>query len=77
MRYADDAVIHCNSKSEAETVLEAIKERLSEVTLRVNETKTRISYWKDYRRKENHDVVKFEFLGFSYQPRARKSQRWK
>lgn len=75
VRYADDAVIHCNSKSEAEAVLEAIKERLSEVKLRVNETKTRIAYCKDYRRKENHDVVKFEFLGFSYQPRARKSQR--
>src|SRR5690554_3665637 len=75
VRYADDAVIHCNSKPEAEAVLEAIKERLSEVKLRVNETKTRIAYCKDYRRRENHEVVKFEFLGFSYQPRARKSQR--
>lgn len=75
VRYADDAVIHCNSKCEAETVLKAIIERLSEVKLRVNETKTRIAYCKDYRRKGKHDVVKFDFLGFSYQPRARKSQR--
>ncbi len=71
VRYADDIVIHCNSKEEAEMVLEAVKERLTEVKLQVNASKTRIAYCKDYKRKENHETVKFEFLGFSYQPRAR------
>jgi RNA-directed DNA polymerase len=71
VRYADDIVIHCNSKEEAETVLEAVKQRLTEVKLQVNESKTRIAYCKDYKRKEKHETVKFEFLGFSYQPRAR------
>lgn len=71
VRYADDIVIHCNSKEEAEMVLVAVKQRLSEVKLQVNESKTRIAYCKDYKRKENHETVKFEFLGFSYQPRAR------
>lgn len=71
VRYADDIIIHCNSKEEAEVVLEAVKQRLSEVKLQVNESKTRIAYCKDYKRKENHEVVQFEFLGFSYQPRAR------
>lgn len=71
VRYADDIVIHCNSKEEAEMVLQAVKQRLTEVKLQVNESKTRIAYCKDYKRKEKHETVKFEFLGFSYQPRAR------
>jgi len=71
VRYADDIVIHCNSKEEAEKVLEAVKQRLIHVKLRVNSSKTRIAYCKDYKRKENHETVKFEFLGFSYQPGAR------
>jgi RNA-directed DNA polymerase len=75
VRYADDAVIHCRSKPEAEEVKEALIKRLSEVKLGVNETKTHIAYCKDYRRRESHETVKFEFLGFSYQPRARKSKR--
>jgi len=75
VRYADDIVIHCNSKAESEEVLESVRERLAEVKLQIKEEKTRIAYCKDYRRKEDHEVVKFEFLGYSYQPRARKSRR--
>lgn len=75
VRYADDVVVHCRSKVEAEKVLEGIKRRLAEVKLGIKEEKTRIAYCRDYRRKGRHDVVKFEFLGFSYQPRARKSKR--
>jgi RNA-directed DNA polymerase len=70
VRYADDIVIHCRSKEEAEAVLVAVKARLEEVKLRVNENKTHISYCKDYRRKEKHGDVRFEFLGFSYEPRT-------
>ena len=75
VRYADDVVIHCNSKRQAEEVLAAVKVRLSEVKLQIKEEKTRIAYCKDYRRKATHEVVKFEFLGFSYQPRSRQSKR--
>ncbi|KKO21102.1 MAG: hypothetical protein L3J18_15930 [Candidatus Brocadia sp.] len=73
VRYADDVVVHCTSKAEAERVLETIKERLAEVKLKIKEEKIRIAYCSDYRRKGSHEVVKFEFLGFSYQPGARKS----
>lgn len=69
VRYADDMVIHCSSKEEAEQILKAVKERIGQVRLRLNETKTHIVYCKDYRRKEQHKEVQFEFLGFSYQPR--------
>ncbi|ERM80152.1 hypothetical protein P872_14400 [Rhodonellum psychrophilum GCM71 = DSM 17998] len=75
VRYADDVVIHCSTHQQAEQVKEALINRLAEVKLRVNESKTHIAYCKDYRRKGNHETVKFEFLGFSYQPRARKSKR--
>jgi len=74
VRYADDVVIHCKSKQEAEKVLSSVRNRLIEVKLRLKEEKTRIAYCKDYRRTEKFDVVKFEFLGFSYQPRKRISQ---
>lgn len=75
VRYADDVVIHCSTHQQAEQVREALINRLAEVKLRVNESKTHIAYCKDYRRKESYEKVKFEFLGFSYQPRARKSKR--
>jgi len=75
VRYADDVVIHCSTHQQAEQVKEALINRLAEVKLRVNESKTHIAYCKDYRRKGSYDKVKFEFLGFSYQPRARKSKR--
>ena len=73
VRYADDIVIHCKSKAQAEEVLSTVRKRLAEVKLKVKEEKTRIAYCKDYRRKEKHEHVQFEFLGFSYQPRARLS----
>jgi RNA-directed DNA polymerase len=73
VRYADDIVVHCNSQSEAETVLEAIRGRLKEVGLQIKEEKTKIAYCKDYKRKGEFENVKFDFLGFSYQPRVRKS----
>lgn len=74
VRYADDIIMHCNSKEEAEEVLRAVKERLAEVKLQIKEEKTAIIYCKDYRRKEKQEKVKFDFLGFSYQPRGRKSK---
>jgi RNA-directed DNA polymerase len=75
VRYADDVVIHCNSKEEAEQVLERVRERLQEVKLSIKESKTRIAYCKDYRRRQDHDTVKFDFLGFSFQPLPMPSKR--
>jgi len=74
VRYADDVIVHCESREEAEKVLTGIGERLQEVGLKVNTDKTRIVYCKDYHRKENHEHVQFEFLGFSFQPRAVQSK---
>lgn len=74
VRYADDIVIHCATENEAQDLLTALKGRLTEVKLRVNEAKTKIVYCKDYRRKALHEKTQFGFLGFSFQPRSARSQ---
>jgi group II intron reverse transcriptase/maturase len=75
VRYADDMVIHCKTKEQADAVLAAIKERLKQVKLRLNEKKTQVVYCKDYRRKSRHENVVFGFLGFSYRPRVSRSNK--
>lgn len=74
VRYADDVIIHCRSKQEAEDMLKAVSERLRKVRLRLNEEKTQIVYCSDYRRKLKQSKVEFGFLGFSYRPRKTKSK---
>jgi RNA-directed DNA polymerase len=69
VRYADDVVVHCNNEEEAKQILEAIRKRLEECKLRLNEDKTKIVYCQDYRRKERKDYrKKFDFLGFTFKP---------
>ena len=70
VRYADDIIVHCNSQAEAEEVLIAIKKRLGECKLELNEKKTRIVYCKKDHRKDKFKTVQFDFLGFSFQPRS-------
>jgi group II intron reverse transcriptase/maturase len=68
-RYADDVVCHCVSKAQAEWLLASIERRLAECKLELNLQKTRIVYCKDDRRKGKYSRVKFDFLGFTFQPR--------
>ncbi len=70
VRYADDIIVHCNSQAEAEEVLIAIKQRLGECKLELNEKKTKIVYCKKDHRKDKFKTVQFDFLGFSFQPRS-------
>jgi RNA-directed DNA polymerase len=76
VRYADDIVIHCESKEEAKAILQAVRERLQDVKLKLNEDKSRIVYCKDYRRNDQYPIVQFEFLGFSFQPRSVHSRKF-
>jgi group II intron reverse transcriptase/maturase len=76
VRYADDVIVHCHTEEEAKQMLEAIKERLAVCKLSLSETKTKLVYCKDYRRKkETRFGKKFDFLGFTFKPRTRKSRR--
>jgi len=74
-RYADDAVVHCRSEGEARAVLEAIRGRLAECGLELHPTKTKIVYCKDEDRRGEYEQVKFDFLGYTFQPRRAKN-RW-
>jgi|GEM_PF-59300 len=74
VRYADDVIIHCVSKAHAEHLLKSIHERMQSVGLELHPQKTKIVYCKDYRRTEKYPIIKFEFLGYSFQPRTTKSK---
>jgi len=77
VRYADDVIIHCVSKSHAERLLKSIHERMQSVGLELHPQKTKIVYCKDFRRKGKYPIVKFDFLGYSFQPRMTKSKKSK
>jgi RNA-directed DNA polymerase len=68
-RYADDGVVHCTTRREAEHVLDKIAARMEEVGLRLNPDKTKIVYCKDSNRRGEHEQISFTFLGFAFRPR--------
>jgi len=68
-RYADDAIVHCVSRREAEVVLARLTKRMSEVGLRLHPDKTRIVYCKDSNRRDEHEHTSFTFLGYAFRPR--------
>lgn len=74
-RYADDIIVHCKSKVHAEQMLQAIQQRMESVGLELHPQKTKIVYCRDYRRKEKYPTVKFDFLGYSFQPRKAFSKK--
>jgi group II intron reverse transcriptase/maturase len=74
-RYADDAIVHCGNRQEAQAVLEAIRGRFAQCGLELHPTKTRIVYCKDDDRPGEYEQVQFDFLGYTFQPR-RARNRW-
>lgn len=68
-RFADDAVVHCRSESEARRVLTAIDERLKECKLRMHPLKSAVVYCKDSNRKAVYEKIQFTFLGYTFRPR--------
>jgi len=69
VRYADDIIVHCRTEEEANSLLSKIKERMQSCELTLNEHKTKIVHCKTAKRMNKFKVVKFDFLGFSFQPR--------
>ncbi len=68
-RYADDAVLHCKSRRQAEYVLDHIRERFQACHLELHPGKTRIVYCKDVNRTEENPDIQFTFLGYTFRPR--------
>jgi group II intron reverse transcriptase/maturase len=75
VRYADDAILHCRSKAHAEFILRKLQTRMQECGLELHPEKTKIVFCKDYRRKGRHENVKFDFLGYTFQPRSTMSKK--
>lgn len=75
VRYADDMIIHCKTELQANYVLDKIQKRLQECNLSVHPDKTVIVYCKDYRRTIKGKKTKFDFLGFSFHPMSKKSNK--
>jgi RNA-directed DNA polymerase len=74
-RYADDIVVHCRSKAEAEGMRRGIEERLQRCRLQLHPEKTRIVCCRpDVKTVE---AKSFDFLGFTFQPRSAKSRTGK
>lgn len=75
-RYADDAVIHCETKEQAEAILQALKQRLKEVKLEIHPDKTYIIYCKDDNRRESHpNKNSFDFLGYTSRTRQARTKQ--
>jgi len=73
-RYADDAVVHCRTKTEAEGLLEWLHKRFNECGLELHPDKTRIVYCKDDDRRGDYPEIKFDFLGYTFRPRRSKNR---
>ena len=73
-RYADDAVVHCRTRKEAEKLLYRLKQRFKECGLELHPDKTQIVYCKDDDRRENHEVTSFDFLSYTFRARRSKNR---
>jgi group II intron reverse transcriptase/maturase len=76
-RYADDIVIHCRNIKESLRMLEAIKKRMRECKLELNQQKTKIVYCRNNQKRQppfKPKYQKFDFLGYTFKPRIVKER---
>jgi RNA-directed DNA polymerase len=76
-RYADDAVVHCQTERMAHWVKQRLAERFAACGLELHPDKTRIVYCRDSKRQAEYPVTQFTFLGFTFRPRSAKSRAGK
>ncbi len=77
VRYADDGLVHCKSKAQAQMLLVAIQERLRECGVELQDAKTQIVYCRDQNRRSDSEKTHFTFLGFTFRERLSKSKEGK
>jgi RNA-directed DNA polymerase len=68
-RYADDGLLHCRSRYQAEYVMRCISERFRQCGLEIHPDKSSIVYCKDVNRTEDYSRISFDFLGYTFRPR--------
>lgn len=74
-RFADDAIYHCRSETQARWLKTKMEQRLAQCRLELHPQKTKIVYCKDEDRRGSYLNEKFDFLGFTFRPR-RSRNRW-
>jgi group II intron reverse transcriptase/maturase len=75
VRYADDMVIHCKWKSKANHLIGAIQARFAQCGLEIHETKTKIVYCKNSKRRNKSKEMQFDFLGYTFKPRTTRTRK--
>lgn len=68
-RYADDAVVHCQTEAEAFTLKQTLDGRFKACSLELHPDKTKIVYCKDSQRRKECSITSFDFLGYTFRPR--------
>jgi RNA-directed DNA polymerase len=76
-RYADDAVVHCRTRKQAEEVMQSIALRLADCGLMMHPEKSRVVYCKGSHRTASYPHTHFTFLGFTFRPRKAQDHRKK
>lgn len=74
-RYADDGLVHCRSREEAEYMLSVLRSRFAECGLELHPVKTKVIYCKDGSRKGKHEHTQFDFLGYTFRRRVVKNRK--
>lgn len=70
-RYADDILVHCRTKSQAERMRRRIEQRLQRCRLQLHSEKTRVVCCDPEKKAQ---LKRFDFLGFRFQPRLARSR---
>lgn len=74
-RYADDGLVHLDTKLEAEALLTELTERFNQCGLELHPDKTKIVYCKDANRRSRSEHTSFDFLGYTFRARRAKTQK--
>ena len=74
-RYADDAVIHCDTEAQARHLRAALAERLGSVGLELHPVKTKVVYCKDTTRRKEAEHSSFDFPGYTFRGRVVRGPR--
>lgn len=74
-RYADDGIIHCVSKKQAEYILDMLQKRMRRCGLEIHPDKSKIVYCMSNNKKIPGENTSFVFLGYCFRPRLVKSKQ--
>ena len=73
-RYADDGVIHCVSRKQAQYVLDMLKKRMILCDLEIHPEKSKIVYCQRNNEIIQGEITQFIFLGYCFRPRQVRSR---